>query len=584
MNSNENINISQICRTCFLENKDHKFLNDPEEKIDDRTLEEVFYDVVKVEMDENIKAVANRICLNCSNDLINAYNFIQMSLYNNERLTKILKRLDIKPTNIATDFKTDDSNHQNSIDSIKIEQESLQDYNSSMEYENSTENSSSSEAPNNKIKKQKLQCSACNKVFNYPHLYERHLTTHTEANRKAKNIGEQQSATCENNLTDQSNIEMGNQIKTSEERKRKTFMIVKHKDVMTAVPETWALLDPTQNEIIYWPRKKIKSNISDSVSLTDVYHRDELGEGEVIKRNFNTWKAANAEVNRLLNSEGGTFQSEYDQNHLSVQNQQSMNSSGIKSVFPNKINNISNTLTTPMPFFENIDQFNSLRNTNFSVESQILSNSYQEPIAIPPITNSEQTTFNMLKNLSNQVVSLQESMKFLLAGSSNEPGKCPHCFHCNPSLLNDAQLMDFQKIKTEEDLIKLENSLKDENYKQTFLKYCFGIIGFERKKDELGTCCLELSKEIFDKTFWSQTTWLGTIQSGGSKFSLCKHEIFINLFKFIVCKSTGVIPAKQFFAQFFQGRAKNCIQLLKSNNSRHPNQRKRSQTTESGCV
>ena len=113
-------------------------------------------------------------------------------------------------------------------------------------------------------------------------------------------------------------------------------------------------------------------------------------------------------------------------------------------------------------------------------------------------------------------------MKHLLAGKSESPSskQCPHCFHCKPSLLNEFDCFYFEKIKSEEDLNKFENSLHEEMYKQNFIKFCFGIIGTERPKDDLSNCCLELSRAIFDKTFWSPTTWLGTIQSGGTKFPL----------------------------------------------------------------
>lgn len=110
--------------------------------------------------------------------------------------------------------------------------------------------------------------------------------------------------------------------------------------------------------------------------------------------------------------------------------------------------------------------------------------------------------------------------------------------------------------------------LEEEKYKADFLNFCHSIIGAKRNKDEITNCCLELSRAIFDKAFWTLTTWNGTSKSYVVKFKLSTHAAFLNFFKFVIRETIDFTTADEQFALFFQRRTKNAKQILKSDATR----------------
>lgn len=175
--------------------------------------------------------------------------------------------------------------------------------------------------------------------------------------------------------------------------------------------------------------------------------------------------------------------------------------------------------------------------------------------------------------VSSKLVVLQKRqemiMKHLTEGGMKDSNGCSKCFHCNPSILEASKNFSFDKIKDEEGLNEFEKKIEeDEKYKLDFLAFCQSIIGVERDKKEFLNCCLELSRSLFDKSFWTLTTWQGTSKSDVVKFKLSDHAVFLNFFKFIIRTTINFTPSDKEYALFFQGRTKNAKQGANSNQMR----------------
>lgn len=178
----------------------------------------------------------------------------------------------------------------------------------------------------------------------------------------------------------------------------------------------------------------------------------------------------------------------------------------------------------------------------------------------------EQTVKGWMIKMSQDIIDMKQGLKLLLDktpsgdGTDGAAGKCSECAHCHPELLNDTKSMDFAKVKNEEDLNIVETQLDTDNeFKNKLMNLCFNAIGFTRQADEIQTCCLELSRVLFDKVFWATVTWTGSKE----KFALSTHVTILDFFKFIIRKTTNSKPPDSHFASFFQGRAKNWAQQLK---------------------
>lgn len=160
----------------------------------------------------------------------------------------------------------------------------------------------------------------------------------------------------------------------------------------------------------------------------------------------------------------------------------------------------------------------------------------------------EQLT-NWMQNLSEQIVGLQSSVNLIMKNTplkalENSSGQCPECPHCNPIILEQARNMEFSQIENEADLIALEEKLEsDALFRNQMINFCYNIIGLSRAEAELTTCCLELSRALFTKTFWGQTTWLGSTKTGSNQFQLSRHTIFLDFFKSVIRKTTKATPA-----------------------------------------
>lgn len=196
----ENLNIEEVCRACFETCEQYKNLFDETECIDKRTLGDVFFDVVKIEMKANAETPPCRICLTCSSDLVNAYNFIQKSQKNNGRLLQYLINANIKKPDCLTEFPMDIPHDQHATDflQIKVENETLPDYdyhNDSMPENDrppSTDiNFDSDESDyepllKKKEKAKKLQCTFCDRTFKRKDFFENHVQKHKDGDVKKK--------------------------------------------------------------------------------------------------------------------------------------------------------------------------------------------------------------------------------------------------------------------------------------------------------------------------------------------------------------------------------------------------------------
>ncbi|XP_055852306.1 zinc finger protein 91 isoform X1 [Episyrphus balteatus] len=196
----ENLNIEEVCRACFETCEQYKNLFDDAESIDQRTLGDVFFDVVKIEMKANAETPPCRICLSCASDLINAYNFIQKSQKNNGRLLQYLINANIKKADCLTEFPMDIPMDNSVTDflQIKVENEALHDYDYNESIPDNDRNSSdinfdSDESDyeplvSKKEKLKKLQCTYCDRVFKRQDFFENHMKKHKEEDVKKKEI------------------------------------------------------------------------------------------------------------------------------------------------------------------------------------------------------------------------------------------------------------------------------------------------------------------------------------------------------------------------------------------------------------
>lgn len=234
-----------------------------------------------------------------------------------------------------------------------------------------------------------------------------------------------------------------------------------------------------------------------------------------------------------------------------------------------QINNQFASSTTSM-FVETTDSNSTFEQmaSNSSIDSSLriqanVNNRNDESVPQQTATHTSEMAllYDVLKKMSDKIVSIESGMKLLLNGRSFtdnanvNTAKCEHCYHCNPTMMEEVRSSaPIQKIQTQADLIALEAQLQqDAQFKEKFITYCHSIIGTQRPENEFGACCLELSRELFEKSFWASTTWLGTLQNGGTKFAFSEHVVFLDIFRCVICQTTKAIPAKNAFATFFQG-------------------------------
>lgn len=210
------------------------------------------------------------------------------------------------------------------------------------------------------------------------------------------------------------------------------------------------------------------------------------------------------------------------------------------------------------------------------VDRNVENNSPIENNSFPSELKEQLLSF--MSNVSLKLVNIEKTQEIIMTHFKFEESKsngCSKCAHCNPSILEGSSKFPFEKIKDEDELDDLEKRLEEEKYKADFLNFCHSIIGAKRNKDEFINCCLELSRAIFDKAFWTLTTWNGISKSDVVKFKLSTHAVFLNLFKFVIRETIEFTAADKQFALFFQGRTKNAKQSLKSDATRMTSSRSR---------
>lgn len=155
----------------------------------------------------------------------------------------------------------------------------------------------------------------------------------------------------------------------------------------------------------------------------------------------------------------------------------------------------------------------------------------------------EESLKGWMIKVSQDIVDLKQGLKLLLdktpsGHGSGGTGKCSECAHCNPELLNDAKSLDFDKVNNEEGLNVLESKLDaDSEFKNKLMNFCFNAIGLTRPAEEIQTCCLELSRVLFDKAFWATVTWTGS----KDKFALNAHVTILELLT--ASRQTIILPA-----------------------------------------